>query len=164
MMKRFVMMLGSGLFAATTVMAQVPETDPLFARAMALDDRLFRDSFNDCKPGVLEALIDPRLEFYHDVAGMQDRAAFLAAVAKNICGPVDRKPIRKLVAGSSKVFPLKQDGKLYGLIHHGDHEFWIREPGKPEYKTGLARFTSVWVDSGGEWKLRTVLSYDHRGA
>jgi hypothetical protein len=95
------------------------------------------------------------------VGGMSDRTEFLAAMKKNICGTSAQKPIRKLVAGSSKVFPLKKDGKLYGFIHHGDHEFWIRAPGKPEYKTGLARFTSVWIETGGEWKLRTVLSYDH---
>ncbi|MDX2220525.1 MAG: nuclear transport factor 2 family protein [Burkholderiales bacterium] len=141
--------------------AQVSESDPLFARAMALDARLFNESFNECKPGVLETLIDTRLEFYHDVGGIQDRDAFLAAMAKNICGPVEKKPSRKLVGGSSKVFPLKKDGKLYGLIHHGDHEFWLREAGKPEYPAGRARFTSVWVETAGEWKLRTVLSYDH---
>lgn len=163
-MKRFASVLAGGLILATSVSAQVAESDPLFVRAMALDARLFNETFNDCKPGVLETLVDTRLEFYHDVGGMQDRDAFLAAVAKNICAPVDRKPIRKLVAGSSKVFPLKKDGKLYGLIHHGDHEFWIRERGKPEYRTGRARFTSVWVESGGEWKLRTVLSYDHAPA
>lgn len=157
------LLLVASLMLAATASAQVSETDPLLARAMALDARLFNETFNECKPGVLETLIDTRLEFYHDVGGMQDRDAFLAAVAKNICAPVHRKPLRKLVAGSSKVFPLKKDGKLYGLIHHGDHEFWIREPGKPEYPTGRARFTSVWVETGGEWKLRTVLSYDHRG-
>lgn len=159
-MKRHLLLVACLMLAATGS-AQVSETDPLFARAMALDAKLFNETFNECKPGVLETLIDTRLEFYHDVGGMQDREAFLAAVAKNICAPVLRKPLRKLVAGSSKVFPLNKDGKLYGLIHHGDHEFWIREPGKPEYQTGRARFTSVWVDSGGEWKLRTVLSYDH---
>lgn len=143
--------------------AQVPESDPLFARAVALDGKLFSEGFNDCKPGVLESITDPGLEFFHDVGGMSNRAAFLAAMAKNICGPATRKPIRKRVAGTSKVFPLKKDGKLYGLIHHGDHEFWIREQGKPEYQTGFARFTLVWIESGGEWKLRTALSYDHKG-
>lgn len=155
------LLLFTSLILSVPSAAQVAETDPLFARAMALDAKLFNETFNECKPGVLETLIDTRLEFYHDVGGMQDRDAFLAAVAKNICGPLDRKPIRKLITGSSKVFPLNKDGKLYGLIHHGDHEFWIREPGKPDYKTGRARFTSVWVEAAGEWKLRTVLSYDH---
>ena len=37
------------------------------------------------------------------------------------------------------------------------------EPGKPGYKSGLARFTNVWIESDGEWKLRTSLSYGHRG-
>jgi hypothetical protein len=160
-MRKLSRVLLSGLLLTTAAAAQVAETDPLYARALALDSRLFKDTFNDCKPGVLETLIDTRLEFYHDVAGMQDREAFLAAVAKNICGPVDRKPIRRLIAGTSKVFPLNKDGKLYGLIHHGDHEFWIRERGKPEYKTGRAKFTSVWIESKGAWRLRTVLSYDH---
>lgn len=161
MIKSVVLLLGCSLLSAASATAQVPESDPQFARAMALDERLFGEGFNECKPGALEMLIDARLEFYHDVAGIQDRAGFLEASAKNICGPMNRKPIRKLVAGSSTVFPLKKDGKLYGLIHHGEHEFWIRESGKPEYPTGRARFTSVWVESGGAWKLRTVLSYDH---
>jgi len=60
------------------------------------------------------------------------------------------------------VFPLYLDGVLYGAIQQGEHDFYIRETGKPDVATSSARFTSVWLlQDDSSWKLAEALSYDH---
>jgi hypothetical protein len=42
------------------------------------------------------------------------------------------------------------------------HLFYLREKGKEDVWTNIARFTSVWLLENGTWKLSEVLSYDHQ--
>ena len=79
-----------------------------------------------------------------------------------MCSTPERKPIRKLVDGSLDVFPLYNEGILYGAIQNGVHEFYIKEPDKELYKTNIAPFTSLWIIEENQWKLKRVLSYDHQ--
>lgn len=102
------------------------------------------------------------LEFYHDVAGVSDKEGFFKAIRENICSGAPQKPIRKLVEGSMRVFPLRNQGEIYGAIQKGIHEFFIKEAGKDLYQTGVAAFTHLWILEEGVWKLKTVLSYDHQ--
>ena len=127
-----------------------------------LDNTLFEESFNKCRDEVLPPLISDDFEFYHDVAGIQNRTEFLNAIKANICSNMDRKPIRKLVAGSMEVFPLKKDNVLYGVIQRGVHEFYIKEPNKEIYITGIAKFTHLWLLKDKQWQLKRVLSFDHQ--
>ncbi|MGX5201819.1 hypothetical protein [Aliikangiella sp. IMCC44632] len=136
----------------------------LVSQFTQFDDLLFKNVFNQCELAHLNDLIDTDFEFYHDVAGFQDRAEFIQAVEKNICSNLKHKPIRKLVSGSMLLFPMYNEGKLYAMIQSGVHEFFIREQGKPVYKTGIAKFTHLWVLSDNAWKLKRVLSFDHKPA
>ena len=101
------------------------------------------------------------LKFYHDQSGFQDRKAFFENTQKYICGDNSKKPIRKLEEESLEVFPLYNNGKLYGGIQHGIHHFYIREVGKEDIHTSSARFTTVWILEDNVWKMSNVLSYDH---
>lgn len=102
------------------------------------------------------------LEFYHDTGGQQNREEFFDAYDHNICLGTTLKPIRKLIPGTLHVFTLKKNGELYGAIQKGEHEFYIKEPGKELYLTGIARFTHLWMLEEKGWVLTRVLSYDHR--
>ncbi len=129
-----------------------------------LDYQLFELGFNQCQLEQLAELLHQDLDFYHDIGGTQNKSEFMVAMAKNICPKTGAKPIRKLVAGTTEVFKLKKDGKLYGIIQRADHEFYRKESGKPLYKTGKAKFTHVWVIVDGQWKLKESLSFEHRAA
>ena len=144
--------------------AQVAEDNDLFATLKSLDDAIFERSFNQCDHTRLKELIPEDFEFYHDTGGFENsKANFMATVERNICGNAAVKPIRKLVAGSLKVYPLQTgEGVLYGAVQEGVHEFFLREEGKPLRHTSTARFTHVWVLDGEKWTLKRVLSYDHR--
>lgn len=145
-----------------TTKAQVEESSALFQRLAQADSLLFEESFNKCNHAVLDKMITDDLTFYHDTGGVQNRKAFEKAVRENICSETDHKPMRQLVAGSLQVFPLRDNGHLYGAIQKGKHKFYIKEPGKEMYLTSTADFTHVWILVDRNWKIQTVLSYNHQ--
>lgn len=142
--------------------AQESTESDLFKALKELDDILFERSFNRCEYSVLNDIVSDDFEFYHDSGGFENsKASFIQTVQKNICGNPAIKPIRKLVAGSLEVFPLYENGVLYGAIQRGEHEFFLRQEGVPLRHTSTARFTHVWIKEGDSWLLKRVLSYDH---
>ena len=142
--------------------AQVENSSELFITLAKNDSLLFVEGFNKCNRDEFEGLMAADLEFYHDTGGFQNREEFFEAYNKNICSGSEKKPVRKLIPGTFKVFELKKNGELYGAIQQGEHEFYIKEEGKELYKTGFARFTHLWLLEDGEWILKRVLSYDHK--
>lgn len=127
-----------------------------------MDSLLFVEGFNGCDLSTTRSIVAEELDFYHDQSGIQDKPQFMAAIEQNICSSPERKPIRKLVAGSMEVFPLYRDDTLYGAIQSGRHEFYIQEPEREPYKTSIAQFAHVWIRDGEEWRLTEVLSYAHQ--
>lgn len=128
------------------------------------DAEFFQRGFNECDMAYLDATISPELKFYHDKGGFQDKTVFMQNTQKYICGDPAHKPIRVLTEGSLTTFSLHNNGVLYGAVQHGEHQFYLRETGKPDQLTGTARFTSVWLKVGDAWQLSDVLSYDHQPA
>lgn len=126
------------------------------------DSLFFEKSFNQCDIAYLESKMTQDLKFYHDQSGFQDRKKFFENIQQYICAQSTKKPIRKVDANSLEVFPLYNNGKLYGAIQMGIHHFYIKEQGKDDVHTSTAKFTHVWLMQEGVWKLSEVLSYDHR--
>ena len=141
---------------------QIDRSNELFIGLMKQDSIFFERSFNRCDIEYLERSISPDLKFYHDQSGVQDREAFLENSRKYICAKGLLKPIRKPEADSFAVFPLYEDGLLYGAIQNGIHHFYLREEGTQDRLTGSARFTHVWIIDNNRWILETVISYDHQ--
>jgi len=141
---------------------QVSKDAELFKTLKIQDSVFFERGFNQCDIEYLENVVADDLKFYHDQSGFQDRKLFFENTRKYICGSSDQKPIRKVEESSLVVYPLYNNGKLYGAIQHGEHHFYIREKGKEDVYTSSARFTHVWLLENGVWKLSEVLSYDHR--
>jgi hypothetical protein len=140
--------------------AQVSENSDLHKTLKSKDSIIFERTFNRCELEKLDNVINDDFEFYHDVAGQESRENFFLSVKNNICSNPNKKPIRKLVDKSLKVYPLKKDGKLYGAIQRGKHLFFIKENNKLT-PTGSALFTHVWILKNNSWKLKRVLSYNH---
>jgi hypothetical protein len=170
-MKQFTMIaftlaaLGASAAFATDTPASAPVADPLFSTISALDGSVF-DAFNHCSTsGQLQkhaSYFASDVEFYHDTGGVTwTRDAMLANTAKYICGKVRRE----LVAGTLKVFPIKD----YGAIEQGVHRFC--QAGATECE-GMADFVIVWrrqdmplegmQSQGTQWQITRVLSYGHR--
>lgn len=151
------------LFTIASMSGQIGTGSDLYKELKSRDSLLFDLGFNQCKVDEFEHFISDDLEFYHDQGGLStNKEDFLKAVKNNICSNPDKKPIRKLIKGSLEVYPLYENGKLYGAIQKGIHDFYIKEPNKEPYKTSSAKFTHVWVLKNNQWILKRVLSYDHK--
>jgi hypothetical protein len=134
-----------------------PEQNKLYNTVAALDTAVF-DAFNHCSElGQLDkhtSYFAADVEFYHDNGGVTwTRDEMIASTRKNVCG----KFSRELVAGSLKVFPIKD----FGAIAQGSHRFCQFSSGTCE---GFADFTMIWREQAGKWELTRVLSYGHRAA
>ncbi len=147
---------------SSILFGQVSAESELFISLKAQDSIFFERGFNQCDLEYLESVVADDLRFYHDQSGVQDRKVFFENTKKYICGSSDQKPIRKVEESSLVVYPLYENGKLYGAIQHGEHHFYIREKGKEDVYTSSAKFTHVWLLEDEVWKLSEVLSYDHR--
>ena len=147
---------------STSAKAQVPENSTLFKTVMALDSQLFDEGFNRCRLDVTARLADDNLEFFHDKSGTQNRAQFLLAMKNNVCGNPEGKPVRTLVAGSTKIFALENNGVLYGAVQHGEHRFHLKGTDTAKAGYTVAKFTHVWILNKGQWQLKSALSFDHQ--
>ncbi len=150
------------VLAAIRCGAQVSDTSQIFIQLQKADSIVFEEGFNHCRIDLLEDIMDKDLQFLHDQNGPQSRAQFFQNFEESICSNPDVKPIRKLVDGSLVVYPLRNEGKVYGAIQMGKHEFYLVEPGKAPRFTVNGKFIHIWLLENGQWKLYRVLSYDHR--
>lgn len=150
------------LLITTSLFSQESETSELYLTLKKQDSLFFERGFNQCDLEYLEKHVAKDLKFYHDQSGFQDRDLFFENTRKYLCSNPAQKPIRRIVKGSLVVFPLFNDGVLYGAIQSGIHRFYIREKGKEEVYTSTAKFTHVWIWEDNILKLSEALSYDHK--
>ncbi len=143
--------------------AQVEQSSELYKIIKDMDRILFENGFNECIISDMEPLISDDLEFYHDEGGItHSKEKFLLTIKQNICSNQEQKPIRKLMANSLEVFPLYDKQVLYGVVQNGIHEFFIKEANRAPYLTSTAKFSHLWLKENDTWKLKRVLSYDHK--
>ena len=142
--------------------AQVDKNSEIYKVLKANDSIIFDRAFNNCEVDKLELIIAEDIEFYHDIVGVQNREEFINAVKNNICSNPGTYT-RKLVQNSLEVHQLKNNGTIYGAIQKGKHDFYVKENNKIR-KTGTAQFTHLWILENEKWKLKRVLSFDHKDA
>lgn len=118
----------------------------------SLDTQLF-DAYNRCDLQKFGSMLADDLEFYHDQTGLtRGRQAIVDSVKKNICGKVTRE----LVPGTLEVYPIAN----YGAVEIGVHRF--HHPGHDNTEpVGEAKFTQLWENKDGVWRLAVVISFDH---
>ncbi|MBT8261231.1 MAG: nuclear transport factor 2 family protein [Bacteroidia bacterium] len=142
--------------------AQVDRDSELFKTLQQKDSLIFKRGFNHCELEVFIDFIAEDLEFYHDKAGItNNKAAFVKQFKNGICGNPDFSARRELIQGSLEVYPLYDNGNLYGALQKGIHKFYAKPKDKPEITGSTARFTHLWLLLEGEWILKRVLSYNH---
>ncbi|WP_386101043.1 DUF3471 domain-containing protein [Winogradskyella maritima] len=112
---------------------------------------------------MFEDLLTDDLEFYHDKSGVENsKSEFLSSMQNGICNPANTEKIyRYLVPGRSAVFPLYDNGKLYGALQNGTHFFSQKRNITFEESNNSALFSHLWLLENKSWKLKRVLSYNH---
>ncbi len=150
------------LFLTFSAYSQVDKSDDLYKTIKENDSLLFDIGFNNCNIEILQGLISSEFRFFHDQSGItKSKEAFIESVQNGLC-KLTYKAIRTLNKGSSSIYPLNKHDTIYGAIQNGQHSFYALEGNNQKYLTSTAEFTHVWVIENGEWKLQSVLSYDHK--
>ena len=145
-----------------TCLAQAPKATDLYSIIADLDQRLFEEGFNGHDISPFQDIVSEHFEFFHDKAGLTaSKSAFLSDI-QNSLFKLSYRARRELLPGTLRVYALEKNGVIYGAIETGQHRFFAKDPGKPEYFTSQARFTQLWLIEGGVWKLSRVFSYDHQ--
>lgn len=93
------------------------------------------------------------VEFYNDGGGLTTYDQTGLNFATMFKGTPDIR--RELVKGTLEVYPLKG----YGAIAIGTHRFCHQEQGREE--CGSFKFTTIWQQKQGTWKMSRVVSYGH---
>ncbi|MEM6687504.1 MAG: DUF4440 domain-containing protein, partial [Bacteroidota bacterium] len=133
-------------------------TNTLEETILALDAE-FWNVYNTCDVDNFKKFLTDDLEFYHDKGGLTETSDTLVTLVKNgLCSDPNTKLRREAIAGSVKVFPLNK----YGAIITGEHLFYLTEHNKSERLVESAKFTHVWKNENGTWRMSRVLSYDHQ--
>lgn len=129
---------------------------------LAADDILFESGFNRCDLAALSGLLLDDVQMVHDQAGIdQGKASFLIPIKENICKGGGAKPIRTLDPDATEIYPLYDDGQLYGALQFGRHTFYLKAEDGSQRLTSRARFLSVWHLRPDGWKFKSAYSYDH---
>lgn len=149
---QLICILGS-IFCCCIVNAQVSKDSDLFKILKVKDSLMFDVGFNECNLDQIESVLPEHFEFYHDKDGITNtRIAFIQTLKENLCSSGVNTTKRILEQGSLEVFPLYNNGELYGAIQTGKHSFGSVE----------ARFTNLWLLENDEWKPFRMMSYDHK--
>ncbi|WP_121376143.1 serine hydrolase [Flavobacterium endophyticum] len=165
-MIRFLYFLFLFLFALPQKsQAQVEKTSELYKTIMSKDSLLFNIGFNTCDISQFENLMSENLEFYHDIGGRSDKKKFLKDFESGLCNdPKNFQARRELVPQSTEIYALydrENQGKIYGALQIGVHQFFEKQPSQPEKFGSSAKFSHLWLLESGEWKLSRSYSYEH---
>ena len=150
------------IFLTILTNAQVEKSSELYKAIKEKDSLLFNIGFNNCDIIYFKKLVSDNFEFYHDQGGItKSKSEFIQSIENGLC-KLDYKPKRVIDEKSLDIFPLNNNGVLYGAIQTGTHSFYAIEKNKEEYLTSVAKYTHLWILENGKWKLSKGLSYDHK--
>nr|WP_199156517.1 nuclear transport factor 2 family protein [Pedobacter sp. ASV2] len=133
----------------------VQKDDPLYQKVVVLDSAMF-SAYNKRNLKEFMDFFSPDLEFYDDRSGLTDYIHNFAAFKMNLTNPVHSSR-RELVKGSLEVYRLGN----FGALAIGIHKFYGTVSGKEELEA-TAKFTEVWENKNGKWKVKREMSYDHK--
>ncbi|MBC8754625.1 DUF4440 domain-containing protein [Kordia sp. YSTF-M3] len=140
--------------------SEMGSPDSLEDKILALDAKFWK-AYNSCAVDDFKQFLTDDLEFYHDKGGLTKTSDKLISLVKTgLCKDPNVRLRREAVFGTIHVYPLQN----YGAIITGKHLFYVTENGGNEQLVESAKFTHVWQNKNGVWRMSRVLSYDHQQA
>lgn len=134
---------------------QSKKSNLLYQIVAKLDSVMF-SSYNKRDLDGLMGFFSPDLEFYDDRKGLSNYEYNAAAFERNFTD-TNHSSRRELINGSLEVYRLGD----FGALAIGTHKFYGTVNGKEELEA-TAKFTEIWENNRGVWKIKRVMSYDHK--
>jgi len=139
------------LIIIVSAQAQTDKNSELYKTLAKKDSLLFTEGLNKCNVDLITTLIHSDFEFYHDKGGINpDKEDFVSGLRIS-CANNDFENKRILVENSLQVYPMYENGELYGAVQTGEHKFGDSQP----------KFSHLWLIENNEWRISRVFSYDH---
>jgi hypothetical protein len=145
------------LFAGITARAQNGQRhfdQQLYNTILHMDSVCF-DAFNNRDLETMKKMFTKDVEFYNDNGTITNYDETIKAFGRLFEESKVNGLKRELIKSSLEVYPLKN----FGAIEVGVHKFTHMENGKEE--VGMLKFTEIWQNKNGEWKMTRVISYNH---
>ncbi len=141
--------------------AQLPTDHEVFKTLKTKDSLIFHIGFVSCELEGYADLLSQDFEFYHDQSGITESyEAFIETTKNGLCsGNVNTR--RELESSSLQVYPLYDQGVMYGALQTGLHRFYQKH-GDQETLGSTALFTHLWIMEDQKWRLKRVISYHHQ--
>ena len=122
---------------------------------IARADSLLFNAFNTRDLNKLKVFFSEDLEFYHDLGGVTNYKQNMEAFERTFLS--ERKLRRVLIKESLEVYPIKD----FGAVEMGVHRFYPTEKDQSEKLSSEAKFTQLWQNRNGVWKITRIISYGH---
>lgn len=140
------------LFCSMNGALSADQPATLHQEIAALDSALF-DAFNKKDLDGVQRHFSRDLEFYHDKGGFSNYEQ--NQITSKRMFEQNKTLKRTLVAGTMKVYPIKN----FGAIQTADHQFCNYESGRED--CAVFKFLHIWQRTDAGWRLSRVVSYDH---
>lgn len=130
--------------------SEILNEDLLRTEIIKIDSLLFDVAFNQCDAAQFKKIIADDVEFYDDRFGLNVSKENEIKSLNAKCNRPE-KLTRKL--NSCTIDKLGD----FGAVQIGEHTFYV--DGKPE---GTGKFIHIWERKDKDWKLKRIVSYEHR--
>lgn len=130
--------------------SEILQENLLKTEIIKMDSLLFDVAFNQCDAAQFKKIIADDVEFYDDRFGLNVSKENEIKLLNSKCNRPE-KLTRKL--DSCTVDKLGD----FGAVQIGEHTFYV--DGKPE---GTGKFIHIWERKDKDWKLKRIVSYEHR--
>lgn len=130
--------------------SEILNEDLLRTEIIKMDSLLFDVAFNQCDAAQFKKIIADDVEFYDDRFGLNVSKENEIKSLNAKCNRPE-KLTRKL--NSCTIDKLGD----FGAVQVGEHTFYV--DGKPE---GTGKFIHIWERKDKDWKLKRIVSYEHR--
>lgn len=149
------------LFINLNLLGQTDE-EKVITKIKSMDSEFWSD-YNTCHTETIKKYLDDQIEFYHDKGGLLVGAENLAnSIKNNLCSTKNYKIRREIVPNTENYSILRDKGIIYGVIYSGEHHFYLTLEDKKEFLDGRAKFLHLWILEKNSWKMKRILSYEHR--
>jgi Domain of unknown function (DUF4440) len=117
---------------------------------LQMDSLLFTVAFNQCDTALFKKILSDDVEFYDDRSGLNNSKQVEINSLIGKCAQTEKLTRQLNYCTIDKLGD-------YGAVQLGEHTFLVNG-----IAVGVGKFVHTWERNGNGWKLKRIISYEHR--
>jgi Domain of unknown function (DUF4440) len=117
---------------------------------LQMDSLLFTVAFNQCDTALFKKILSDDVEFYDDRSGLNNSKQVEINSLIGKCAQTEKLTRQLNYCTIDKLGD-------YGAVQLGEHTFLVNG-----IAVGVGKFVHTWERNGNSWKLKRIISYEHR--